>query len=385
MGIPRDAHLFAETFLLSEIYYIFVTDYIQTLKYDIMKRIIWIVSAIFILSAACVLQASAGHILYRISNFNNVSVSSPGLGERYVHAQMVGKYAAMLAEELDYSGKISIGFDYYNPEFSGIDRRFRVSYAEREWHWDKKGEWRKKPVEVPMLNVIQNSHSVDFVDMLKLLEYSILNTDKVKQKQETVVFEREYHGPFETQTLSEAVIDSILQLPTSAVVNKVLANRIYRKDVEKEFTSISYYAQNGKFYVYRDGMPKEEPFTIQEFDHVWQFSPVRYSESVGTYTAVLFDTPGTFRHLQAYDGSYIGSANTGRPAYVSPPHSIGDVNVSIYPCIVRALGRDLVSIVWKDPSMFNPRDRTMIYVIPRDTLILNLEKLLDETENRLEE
>lgn len=60
-----------------------------------MKNKTRLISAIFILSTFCVLQASAAPILLRVFKYENISVSSPNTGERYIHAQMAGKYAAM--------------------------------------------------------------------------------------------------------------------------------------------------------------------------------------------------------------------------------------------------------------------------------------------------
>lgn len=332
-----------------------------------MKKKIKLVSAILILSVASIFQVSAYSILYRFFNYGNVSVTSPVMGERYIHAKMAGKYAEMLAKELGYSQKISIKFDYYHPEYIA-DRKFRLKYAEEEWRFSKKGKSLKRPIKRSILEIVQNNEKVDITDVLKLLEYAILNRDKVVANQENVSFKRDYHDPFETQTLSEAMIDSILQQPVSAMVSKVLSNRIYRKETEEieELTQISYYAQDGKFYVYK------EPLTVQEFDHIWQFSPVRYSEFRGTCAAILFDTPNTFRYINAY---------WSNPAYVSPSHSIGDDSVAEHPCIVRELSSKLVSIVKKAP-MIAGLDRTMIYIVPRDSLVMNLEKLLGEQEDK---
>lgn len=338
---------------------------------------ITLISVISVLSVLCVCRAEAGQIMYTTLNYKNVGVSSPTLGERYIHSQILGRYAEMLAAELGYSREVIIALDYYNPGYNGVNMRFRAGYGPADWRWDKKGKWRERAQKRDAIKIWQNSDKVDITEILKLLEYAILNRDELEARQQPVTFEREYHGPFTTSTLPARMIDSILRQPVSPAVGKVLSNRIYRKDIKSQFSSISYYAQNGRFYVYREVRGDEDPVVVGEFDHIWQFEPVRYSEGVGSSTAVVFDTPTTFRYAEAYEGSHIGSALLSAPPYLSPQHSIGRGSVAVYPSVVRALGRELVSIVMKSYAMLNPKDRTMIYVITRDALIPDLEKLLD--------
>lgn len=231
-----------------------------------------------------------------------------------------------------------------------------------------------------------NCYEFDTEETLKLLDYAIKNFRKLKKENpekittfnfkefnydyynsenktgEKPYIERLYHSE---SFISYIKVLTILQQPASKTVKKVMEKKVYRPLEKNELTpteGISYYMQNGKYYIFhrfRDYINNSSKDSIVlVLNSIFQF------ESKKNYDrAIVFDSYCSFYCIDKFNNNFL-----------SKRQIIPDLKSFFYPFDVQFPGHSIIAIS-KSQSM--GLERNFIYRIKDDLLIPDLDKLLD--------
>lgn len=154
--------------------------------------------------------------------------------ERY-KSHIIAQLVEILSKELDCKQPIYLDFKHSYVE--DIVPEYKL--------WYKRGE----SGDTLVFHVHEKTY--DAVKALQLIEYGIKNKASVVKNQRDTVIETRYWGSQTHTSLSRAEINKILRRNVSPLVNKVLANKIYRpkNESDKIVEGFTYYFQNNKYHL----------------------------------------------------------------------------------------------------------------------------------------
>lgn len=234
-----------------------------------------------------------------------------------------------------------------------------------------------------------NGYEFNTEETLKLLDYAIKNFRKLKKEYpekittfnfkefnydyynsenktgEKPYIERLYHSE---SFISYIEVLTILQQPASKAVKKVIEKKVYRPLEKNELTpteGISYYMQNGKYYIFhrfRDFRNNSSKDTIVlVLNSIFQFENKKSQER-----AIVFDSYCSFYCIDKFNNNFL-----------SKRQIIPDLKSFYRPFNVQFPGKSIIAIS-KSQSMILGSERNIIYRIKDDLLIPDLDKLLDK-------
>ena len=199
--------------------------------------------------------------------------------ERY-KSHIIAQLVEILSKELDCKQPIYLDFKHSYVE--DIVPEYKL--------WYKRGE----SGDTLVFHVHEKTY--DAVKALQLIEYGIKNKASVVKNQRDTVIETRYWGSQTHTSLSRAEINKILRRNVSPLVNKVLANKIYRpkNESDKIVEGFTYYFQNNKYHLCYEW--QEGYGAVQlELDNIYQFQALVYYDGVlSSRLGVVFDTDSTF-------------------------------------------------------------------------------------------
>ena len=328
-----------------------------------------------------------------ISYFGNVTtLIITDIGHEEVNKMdILGQLAKKLAEKLNYSAPISIFFDHTFGEEFNHNHTFFLSYEINR----RRSLLRRRSNNT--IRIQQVGKQLQIPEILKLLEYAILNSEEIKLMQTEI----EYYRFFRNRTINTIdtlAIRSILNAPNSSLLSDVLRTRIDRPEKDSLY-GLSYFWQNNRFYVFHkchnDNVDRRT--VLFDVDNIYQFA------RVGQRSALIFDTDSSFFFVQRSNMGYL--IEIGQPLQflepkISKKHIIENMNRSFEPFTVTDIGGvergdargGMISIYFLDRQtrMRDERGniilgaapgRTLLYLPKSDILIQDLYKLIEQQQN----
>ena len=223
-----------------------------------------------------------------IKDFGNVKVRIT-TGFKYEEIEKVfifGQLSEELAKQLNYSKPIFLDFNHYYVENCEPD--YFISYD----NGNIQHYYTGKDIEIDFLKnksiiVRQVARQFDAQTTLKLLEYAILNIEKVKFTQKKIGYDKNYCR-WRINSIDTTLIKQVLNQPNSIQLDKVLNLRIEKINYE-----ISYYLQNGKYTLFLRDFYKADT-NLLTLDNIYQF--VRIDD----FLVIVFDTDTSFYFIDKY-------------------------------------------------------------------------------------
>lgn len=175
---------------------------------------------------------------------------------------MIGELAEKLAKKYDYKQAIFLDFEYLH--LSEYKSKYSISF-DKGWKTYKKDSIKKGIIIAEITSTLNATH------LLKLLEYSVLNSAKIKSVQ----------TPVDT-----TIINTILSKPSNIYTQNLLQTKVYRPD--KDFKEgISYYWQDNQYnlFIRRNGQTDRY---LKSLDKIYC---IRKPDSLST---MIFDSDSSF-------------------------------------------------------------------------------------------
>lgn len=260
-----------------------------------------------------------------VEDFGNIKVifTTGFYFEEMNKGLIIGQYAEMLSKELNFEQQVTLWFDHsYTKK---IIKEYNINDRDFDEYSKKNGIFIK-----------MNDRSYEVSDVLQLLEYSILNYNKISN------------------------VDGIEILNSLRVKSKnvedVLSNKIYRptiiKELENKNSLISYYYKDGHYHLYRNESDGENILFI--FDNIFQLTEINENSTI------VFSSPDTFYFI-----------TNDRLANPSKKVNITNIDSYYYPYQIRDISSDITSItMYSVPNTNN--QRVMIFLNREEKLIQNL-------------
>jgi len=316
-----------------------------------MQKIKIILTLIFTLNFC---MAFAHSDFYRIEDFGNVKVRiTTGFNYEEINKVfLLGQLAEQFAKQLNYSEPIFLDFSHYY--VGNCEPDYFISYDKGKIHYT----WNKKSNEKDFLQnnsivIRQVSRHFDAQTTLKLLEYAILNIDNIKSFQKKIEYKKNY-CQWNINSIDTTLIKKMLDEPNSIQVNQILNFKIER---DKDFKyGVLYYLQDNKYTIFYRGYDGDRDLIT--LDNVYDFKRIDYAY------AVVFDTDSSFYFINHK---------------VSDRHIIQDTDGYYRPYKIEYMGGNKVSIYFYDCFIINKnRGRNLIYLMCKDELIQDLDKLINK-------
>jgi hypothetical protein len=282
---------------------------------------------------------------------------------------MIGELSARLASDLNYQDSIIL--DFIHSYATNESPQCFVSFGDgsieslRRGHWDGHSSLL---LNSKAIHVIQISTVFDVAISLKLVEYSILNGSTIQNRQKPLQYSRGYFGKL-IFTIDTAEVRQVTASALSINVDRVLKSKVYRQedsDIMYRWFGISYYLQDGKFFVFSKELNDQMNYIdsiLLRIDRISQF--VR----LGQFAIIVFDSDSTFYY-----------ASTNRSFKVSKHHTIKNIGRrQLDPFEVTSIGGENIAIYFwsSDPNNNQGVMRTLIYQYRRDVLTQDLDALLN--------
>lgn len=245
----------------------------------------------------------------------------------------------------------------------------------------------KGPMEI-ILSI--NSYEFETENILKILDYAVKNYKRLKKENPRKISQfnfRDFNFDYfenrigdkpmiERLYLSESYINHVdvlkaLNQPASKSVKKVMEKKIYRPLYKNESAlteGISYYMQNGKYYIfhrYRDFKNKTSKDSI-----VLVLNSIFQLENKNKYDrALIFDSNNSFYYIDKFNKNFL-----------SKRHIIPYMKSKYYPYDIQFPGNSIISISISQP-MIRDSESNIIYRIKDDLLIPDLDAVLDSLKH----
>jgi hypothetical protein len=329
------------------------------MKSNSHKKLLLIVSLLSLISAISRAHSDMG-MLYETGIVKYSVMYGYSAHEVRNKARIIAQLTDSLLRQLNYKDTINLSF-----------RHLYIHQEGRKIHAYNMQYWQKR------LFIHVESERYDMQQILQLVEYGIKNEKEIMKNQQDTTIRLGYHE-FNTDTgkeeevtrtiphLRTQIIDSVLQQPVSSIITHVMTAKINKPldEGERELYdgSISYYMQNGKFFVFHRFRDYQNNMTsdtiIKVFDHINQFA-------ISGTRALVFDTDTSFY--------FIGRFNEN---ILSQRHLIPNLKYTYRPFEVKFLQGKLISIA--PFSGMEGYTRNMLYRIKDDYLLLDLNDVLDQ-------
>jgi hypothetical protein len=336
---------------------------------------------------------------YYTYDYDNVTVrfKTGYFFEEINNAKIIGQYAALLSDSMDYDNPILLdfihdyGYSYQGKTFSfvnfGSGKYDLVSYFMQDslednvYHMvpfsdtvESIENVEKEVYTVPDVNgqnkivIRQFGFHFDVSQTMNLLYYALTNKSKVKKLSRTDTLSsylRNMYYRFES--VPSYYIDSI-QSTTFQLVYHILQNKVYREvdTVDRHRLYYSYFSQNGKLIIF--GALHDQEVILDTLDQIYSFDP----REVLPEALFVFETPNQFRKYELNTLIY-----SEYKAERSKQHTI-PIDPHEYTLLIDVewLGDDLYFINYNYSFMYSPFAR-FPYLEKDDVLIKDFEKFIN--------
>lgn len=225
---------------------------------------------------------------YEIKDFGNIKIRIK-TGYKYEEVNkviLIGKFAQGLSKRLNYTNQIFLDFQHFyvgycekSAYFISFDKgNYGVGYRE--------GKPEKDFLKKKSIVIRQSSNHFDLQNTLQLLEYSIININKIKNEQKDVVCNENYCN-WKIKSINNKEINKIINSPVSKIVFSFLNSKIY---LTRNNSKISYFLQNKNFTVtYKN--KKNQLEEIIKLKNIYYFCKIDFE------TVILFETKNSFYYI----------------------------------------------------------------------------------------
>ncbi|MBK9359149.1 MAG: hypothetical protein IPN08_17525 [Bacteroidales bacterium] len=240
--------------------------------------------------------------------------------EEINNAKIIGKYAALLSESMDYDEPVLLDFIHdYGHTYQGKTFSFLNIGSE---DYELVSYYRQDSVEenvyqmVPYSDSVENLKDVikevdivtginqqrkivirqfgfhfDITQTLNLLYYAIKNKADVTRLSRTDTLSSYLRNMYyRLESVSSSLIDSI-KYPVIPHVERTLQYKVYREEdsIDRHQLYYSYFSKNGKFFVFAGIHDKE--IILDTLNQVYSFNPIEYFPEL----LFVFETPDQMR------------------------------------------------------------------------------------------
>jgi len=265
-----------------------------------------------------------------------------------------GQLAEKLSKELKFTKQINLFFNHSyvkdsNPDYFITCKKIR----------HKKGSI--------YIEVFARQFNIE--KCLKLLEFGILNRENIKSSQKEIDYHKNYYN-IKIKSIDSTIIKTTLDKPSSKQVLKILELRVDRPD-KNFYYGISYYFKENKFTFFLRELNGSYKEKLKKSDtDLISFSNVYYMPKLENLSVIVFDTDSSFYYIDQYNKPII-----------SKKQIIHDIHTNYKPYKVNDIGGGKFSIYFDylldTKYEWNYKPRNMIYLVKKDTLIQDLDKLID--------
>lgn len=343
---------------------------------------------------------------YYIYEYNNVTLrfKTGFFFEEINNAKIIGKYAALLCDSMDYHKPILLDFihdyghTYQGKTFSflnvGSEEYELVSYYEQRYdslldenvfHMvpysdsiENTENVEKEVYAVPRISkhkkivIRQFGFHFDITQSMNLVYYAITNKARVKTESRTDILSSYLRNMYyKLETLPSSLVDSI-KSTTTTFVQSILQTKVYREvdSVDRHRLYYSYYSKNGQLHIF--GGIHDKEIVLDTIEQIYSFNPREYMPE-GLF---VFETPNSFRK---YELSTLFSDYEGKR---SKRHNIPlDPYEYIVFITIEWLGDDIYFINYNHSFMMSPFKR-FPYLANDDVLIGDFESYINSHRKR---
>ena len=327
------------------------------------------------------------------NSFGNVktSILTGFLYEEINKVSILGQLAEKLSKELNYSNPILLSFThtYTRDDFSD----FFISYDSIRY-WDTNSE---SSLMVKGIIIQQFAKEFPVQPTLKLLEYAILNLEKIKSTQAEIEYPKGHYTK-KVKTIDVRTIEKLLNASNSDLLNNVLKQRVDRPEQKRIDGSernsihegISYYWQNNRYVVFlkynhwydhsnHKFVNENREVVLFDVENIYDFRRFK------NWSAIIFDTDTSFYSVKQHVNTLFGSGQhilADNPK-ISQRQVIENTFKFWLPFQIESIGGDKVSIYFGGYGTVHVGQqihRTLIYLADEDRLIQDLNELLKESD-----
>lgn len=298
---------------------------------------------------------------YTTRDFGNIKVRiKTGYNYEEINkVMMIGELARKMCSGLNYSKTVFLDFEHdYTKACSAS---YFVSYDKGKIIYTCGNCGENEYLHRKAIVIRQINQTFDAMTTLKLLEYAIGNKEQIIAAQ----IETNYDcRNWRINSIDPNSIKNILSAGLSTTLSEILKIKVYRFE-KKEFKyGISYYWHENKYhFFYRDY--KKPDKVVLSLDDVYMFE--RFSDSY----SFIFDSDKSFYYQFAWP----------KPS-ISKRHIIGNAYADYRIFTIKDIDRNKYSISFSaytgEMGVLQPRDFTLIYLVNKDELIQDLDKLLEK-------
>jgi hypothetical protein len=202
--------------------------------------------------------------------------------------ELIGKYANLLTKELNCKEKIFL--DFSHSYIDNCEPDYFISFGKEHIQRKNWNEKRKEPGALTSNRIVirQVAKTFDIATTLKLLEFSINNTVKIKSEQKPIKYIKNYND-WVLNSIDTVFINTVVKSKRTSLIERTLKTKLFRPEDQIKFLSKqTYYTQNNKFYF--NYILKGKLKTL-ELDNVYDI------KKVNKYSILVFDTDSTFYFL----------------------------------------------------------------------------------------
>lgn len=277
--------------------------------------------------------------------------------------ELIGNIVAGLSEKLEYKGVILIIYNHNYIRSEITD--YYMSIDKGKYDYNDNSHYGRELLKDSSIVLKCIGSKISSTDILKCVEYAILNEKEIKKDQVFYNCNKEFEKP-KILSIDSNKIKEIILSKSSNTIAQLQRIPIYRKEVTQNTPNISYFYKENKYHIYKTE-PNSKDSTLLILDDIFQFERFRQDNTV-----IVFDSDTTFYRVCMY----------GPNKLVSKKLTIENkIRTSYKPYILNYIGFDKFSIAFEYVSVVNniyeTLYRTLVYNENTETLLQDLEKCME--------
>ena len=362
----------------------------------------------FIITLSCLLlnligNAHANHDPYPVDylsekDYNNVRIRVNGTNLQFINQfGLIGDLVEKLCKKMNCRDSVLI--DFCLRPGNNTPANFHIAYDSCSWiniDPDSGKQLYIDPYSSKIINIVASRESFCPTQVLQLLEYSILNLDKLKDSKHQL-YERTFNYDY-VNAIDTNIVNDVLMKELSSNIRQILETKIIPSKNIIEETHVKceidsnncfyYYYRNNKYCIAFKRIYDNQivlDTTLLEFCDLYDF------EQINSQSVIVFDSNNSFYYLSKDSDSFKiskqqlipikldhtieGLKKTRKMFYLAPQNNIS------------YLGGNLIAIDYgievdysKDKN--NSRHIQLLYQIDKDELIIDLEDFINKKKEQ---
>lgn len=336
---------------------------------------------VFVLSADSFCFASRDCSDERTFGNVYIDITSSFRYEENNQAFMLGSYAQLLSEELNYHEPISIIYRHIYD--TSIQPEYYISMGNSQRVVDDSTKTTKEVTNKETLFIRIFAYNLNFTETIKMIEFAILNKTKIEAKQ--VQYHVDKAAIYRKYNLNAYPLDALAKVSEkklSKVASHVLSQVMVRPKMDFEITkrdisAINYFCRNDSMLIDAKRINKADTVLLSLPDIHW------FEKLNDNASALIFDTDTTF---------YYAEVDQYQKATISKQQVIKNRQYNYYPFECKKVGTNKIFITFSVPDnrILDARDvkaiqervfdRTVFYDTKYDRLIQDFDRFMKGTQ-----